>query len=177
MGIYFLVMLGFNFFYIAFPIHAVTSLEWTVTETGVFFSVMSLLMVLVQGPLLVRLSKKCSDVALAVIGSCILALSFAFYLSRSDATIYLGTALLALGNGLMWPSVMALLSKAAGEELQGAVQGFASSSGAVASILGLFLGGVLYGWLEARVFLGSAAAIAAVFMMALRLARMSVEPE
>ena len=37
MVIYFLVMLGFNFFYIAFPIHAVKELQWAVTDTGIFF--------------------------------------------------------------------------------------------------------------------------------------------
>ena len=41
----------------------------------------------------------------------------------------------------MWPSVLATLSKAAGEKFQGAVQGFASSFGGVASIVGLTLGG------------------------------------
>jgi DHA1 family tetracycline resistance protein-like MFS transporter len=37
--------------------------------------------------------------------------------------------------------------------VQGAVQGFASSTGAVASIAGLLLGGVLYDSLGNRVFL------------------------
>ncbi len=31
---YFLVFLGFNFFYISFPVHAVQVLEWELTETG-----------------------------------------------------------------------------------------------------------------------------------------------
>ena len=44
--------------------------------------------------------------------------------------IYAGAALIALGNGLMWPTFMAVLSRRAGERFQGAVQGFASSSGA-----------------------------------------------
>ena len=39
--IYFLVFLGFNFFYIAFPVHAVQALSWDLTATGTFFSFLS----------------------------------------------------------------------------------------------------------------------------------------
>ena len=67
--IYFLVMLGFSFFYIGFPVHAVSGLGWSVTQTGVFFAVLSLLMVLVQGPLLARVAKLISDRVLAVGGT------------------------------------------------------------------------------------------------------------
>jgi DHA1 family tetracycline resistance protein-like MFS transporter len=61
-----------------------------------------------------------------------------------------GAVLIALGNGVMWPPVVALLSTAAGEH-QGAVQGLVGSVSASASILGLFFGGILFhhfgGWL------------------------------
>ncbi len=70
--------------------------------------------------------------------------------------VYLGAALTALGNGLMWPSVMSRLAKRAGQVYQGAVQGFASSLGAVAGIVGLVAGGLLYNWLGPWVFSASA---------------------
>ncbi|MCP4316326.1 MAG: major facilitator superfamily domain-containing protein 9 [Hyphomicrobiales bacterium] len=38
LSVNFLVMLGFSFFYIAFPTHAALGLDWTVTDTGVFFA-------------------------------------------------------------------------------------------------------------------------------------------
>ena len=56
----------------------------------------------------------------------------------------------------MWPSLLALISNAAGERSQGSVQGFASSSAAVASIAGLLLGGLLYEQVAGRIFLGAA---------------------
>ena len=46
--VYFLVMLGFSFLYIGFPVHAVRELEWSVTDAGVFFAFSSLLMVIVK---------------------------------------------------------------------------------------------------------------------------------
>ena len=69
----------------------------------------------------------------------------------------------------MWPSVLATLSKAAGEKFQGAVQGYASSFGGVASIVGLTLGGIIYELLGAGIFILSAGIIYTVFFMALGL--------
>ena len=59
-------------------------------------------------------------------------------------TIYIGTALIALGNGIMWPSLLSVLAKAADRDVQGAVQGLAGSVAAVASILGLPAGELPY---------------------------------
>ena len=59
-------MLGFNFFYVAFPVFAVGNLRWSVTDTGVFFAVLSLLMALVQGPVLSRLARKVADCTLVL---------------------------------------------------------------------------------------------------------------
>ena len=111
--------------------------------------------------MLARASKRLSDGQLVVIGGALLALGFGFFVAEATASIYVGVVLLALGNGLMWPSVLAVLSRLAGDELQGAAQGVAGSIGAVASILGLILGGLLYGLLGAWVFVGSGAAVLA----------------
>ena len=169
LAIYFLVMLGFNFFYISFPVHAAGTLSWTVTDTGVFFTFMGLLMAVVQGPVLARAARTFSDLQLVSAGSLILGVSFLFFVSSAGPAIYTGVFFLALGNGLMWSSVLALLSRFSGSEYQGAVQGFASSGGSVASIIGLLAGGVLYGVLGSLVFLVSAATILAVFFLSLKL--------
>ena len=152
LALYFLVFLAFNFFYIAFPVHAATRLNWSLAEIGAFFTFMGISMVLVQGPVLKRASKLWSERTLVIGGSLVLATSFLFFTVDGKAQAYIGTTLLALGNGVMWPSLMALLSKATNREDQGALQGFASSSGAVASIVGLLVGGLLYGVLGTGVF-------------------------
>ena len=66
----------------------------------------------------------------------------------------------------MWPTVMAALSRVAGDTYQGAVQGFASSVGAIASIAGLIFGGFLYNWVGVGVFAVSAATILVVAVVA-----------
>ncbi len=166
LAIYFLVMAGFSFFYIAFPIHAVKGLTWSVTQTGAFFATLSLLMVVVQGPILARATKILSDQTLVIVGSLILSVGFVFFASEETALVYLGAVLTAAGNGLMWPSVMSRLAERAGKVYQGAVQGFASSLGAVASIVGLVAGGLLYNWLGPWVFAVSGITILIVFAMA-----------
>ena len=56
--LYFLIFVGFNIFYTAFPIHAVYGSGWTITQLGVFYAVLSGIMILVQGPILRKALKK-----------------------------------------------------------------------------------------------------------------------
>lgn len=163
LGLYFLVFVAFNFFYVAFPVHAATALAWSLAETGIFFSVMSVMMAVVQGPILSRASRRFGDRALILGGSLVLAAGFAGFLSSATPVIYLAAAGIALGNGLMWPSLLGTLSNASPRETQGVVQGFAGSAGAVASIIGLIVGGLLYGGLGAGVFLLAAIITVVVF--------------
>jgi MFS family permease len=166
LALYFLVFLAFNLFYVSFPVYAATGINWSLAETGVFFSAMGFMMALVQGPALKRAAKIWSDRALVLGGSLMLAVSFPFFSSANTATLYVGTALLALGNGVMWPSLLSVLAKAAGRNVQGAVQGLAGSAAAVASIIGLLAGGVLYGFLGPHVFVISAALTLLTFALA-----------
>ena len=161
----FLVFLGFNFFYVAFPVHAVRGLGWELGATGTFFSVLSLFMVIVQGPVLRRLSKKVDDNVLVFSGSLVLALSFLFFTASGMGMIYTGAALLAVGNGIMWPSLLSLISQSIDNKFQGAIQGYTSSLGSAASIIGLLAGGVLYARIGAGVFVVSAAIIFVVFLL------------
>jgi DHA1 family tetracycline resistance protein-like MFS transporter len=60
------------------------------------------------------------------------------------------------------------LSSRAGRRHQGAVQGFAGSSGAVASIMGLLIGGVMFDQIGSIVFVFSAIILFAVFLLSFR---------
>src|ERR687898_128510 len=167
--LYFLIFLGFNIFYTSFPIHAVNDLGWTVTQLRIFYAVLSGIMVLVQGPILRKALKKFSEEQLVIIGSVILGTNFILYLSPDIILIYGAAVLFAVGNGLMWPSVMSILANRAGTVYQGTVQGVANSFGSLASIIGLLVGGLLYSLLGATTFLVSAGVIFSVFIMSFRL--------
>ncbi len=166
LALYFLVYLAFNFFYVGFPVYVATGIKWSLTETGIFFSVLAALMALVQGPVLAWASRIWSDRARVLGGSFILAGSFPLFNSEHAITLYVGNALLALGNGIMWPSLLSVLAKSADRSVQGTVQGFAGSVGAVASIIGLLIGGFLYSFLGAQLFVISGVLTLLTFVLA-----------
>ena len=176
LSLYFLVFLAFNFFYIAFPVHAATRLQWSLTDIGIFFSIMGLMMVVVQGPVLTRVSRIWPERTLVIAGGLVLAVSFLLFTMEGKPPAYAGAALLALGNGVMWPSLMAIISMSTGSEAQGAVQGLASSSGAVASIAGLLVGGLLYGVLGASVFVLAAVITSIAVATSLRITHPAPQP-
>ncbi len=138
--------------------------QWTIKHIGAFFSVMSVSMVAVQGALLPRLSRIWSDKRLVCLGALVLGFGFLTLSPASNWLPFVGAILIALGNGLMWPPVVAILSKAAGEH-QGAVLGLVGSVSTAASILGLFLGGIMYPHFRGWLFVLSAGFIFAVIIM------------
>ena len=170
--LYFLIFLGFNVYYASFPTHAANDLKWSITQLGIFYAVLSGIMVFIQGPVLRKALKKFSEEKLIIIGSVILGTNFVLFVSNNIISVYVAVILFALGNGLMWPSFMSILSKRAGTVLQGAVQGVAGSFGGLASIIGLIVGGLLYNQIGAATFLVSAVVIFSVFIMSFRLLKM-----
>jgi len=167
--LYFLIFLGFNIYYAAFPTHAAKDLKWSVTQLGIFYAILSGIMVLIQVPVLRKALKKFSEEKLVIIGSIILYTNFILFVSNNIVSVGGAVILFAVGNGLMWPSFMSILSRRAGSKLQGAVQGVAGSFGGLASIVGLILGGFLYNSIGGATFLISAGVIFAVFVMSFRL--------
>ncbi len=166
--IYFLTFLGFNLFYIAFPVYAVEVLKWELTDTGIYFAILGIAMATVQGPVLKKVSKLYKDTTLILWGSLILGISFLFLLNQGIIFIYISAVLLSIGNGIMWPSILSLLSRTAGEKYQGTIQGFAGSAGSIASIIGLVVGGILFNVLGSNIFILSSILILIIFIMSLR---------
>ena len=171
--LYFLVFLGFNIYYAAFPTHAAKDLKWSVTQLGIFYAVLSGTMALIQGPVFSKALKRFSEEKLVVIGSIVLGTNFILFASNSIIAVSLALILFAVGNGLMWPSFMSILSRRAGSKLQGAVQGVAGSFGGLASIIGLTLGGFLYNSVGGVTFLISGGVIFVVFIMSFRLLKLN----
>lgn len=170
--LYFLIFLGFNIFYTSFPVHAVVGLNWSVTQIGIFFAVLSGIMVVVQGPVLRKALIKFSEEQLVIIGNMILGANFILFFSNNIVLLYAAAALFAIGNGLMWPSFMSILSYRAGIVHQGAVQGLAGSFGSLASIIGLTVGGILYSLFGSTTFVVSAGVIFATSILSFRLLKM-----
>lgn len=140
---------------------------------GIFYAALSGIMALVQGPILRKALRKFSEEQLVIIGNAILGTNFILLVSSNTILIYAAAVLFAVGNGLMWPSVMSILSNRAGTVYQGTVQGVANSFGSLASIIGLVTGGLFYNMIGATTFIISAGIIYAVCIMSFRLIKIS----
>ncbi len=150
--VYFLTFFGFSLFYAGLPIYANSILGWSAIDLGIFLAYSSGIMILVQGPLLSAVSKKISSETLVLLGAVLLTVSF-FLLSRPDTTVlYIANTLLSLGNGLMWPSFLTLLAGIGNQKTQGSIQGYGTSMGSFASMLGLIIGGTLFETITTTVF-------------------------
>ncbi|MBW1295094.1 MFS transporter [Aquimarina litoralis] len=152
-AIYFLTFLAFSLFYAGLPIYTSTILDWTAIDLGIFLAYSSFIMILVQGPLVSFLSGKVSNIVLIGIGTSLLSLSFFFLSFNSILILYLANTILSIGNGLMWPSFLSLLSKTGNPDLQGTIQGYGNSMGSLASIFGLILGGIMFESINVQVFI------------------------
>jgi len=167
--LYFLIYLAFNFFYVAFPVYAADELKWTVLQLGVFFSFLSGALVVVQGPLLTYLSKHFSGAVLIISGGLLLSVCFVCLTFNNTVIMYTGALFFALGNGLMWPSFVALLSNTGNDDTQGSIQGVASAAGSLASIVGLVSGAFLFDLLHSDIFFVTAAFMACILLLSVPL--------
>jgi MFS family permease len=166
--LYFLIFLGFNFFYTAFPTHARDTLEWSSARLGIYMSILSLAMFLVQGPVMAKISRTFKEYQLIVAGSLILSFQFFMLIPGIDALTYGAILFFACGNGVMWPSYLSLLGSCGRRSQQGRIQGLGSSFGSLASIMGLLLGGFFYQTIGPFTFIIPGAVILLVFILSFR---------
>ena len=150
--IYFVTFLGFSFYYAGLPIYTSQYLSWNSTQLGLYLTLSSAIMIIVQGPGLSYLSGKVPDGLLVVIGSFLISLSFFLLPMGNDFWVYAANVCMAIGNGLMWPSFLAILASVGNADIQGTIQGYGNSMGSLASIFGLIIGGTLFSILGPTTF-------------------------
>ncbi len=162
---YFIVFLGFSFFYASFPVFASGYMNWSAAQLGVFLTVSSGIMVLVQGPGLTYLSNKVDSARLVTLGSTMMVANFLLLPTGESVWVYTANVFLSVGNALMWPSFLAILATKGKNNVKGTIMGYANSMGSAASIFGLILGGTLFGQIGPNVFYISAAIFCIVFVL------------
>lgn len=155
LGLYFFIFFAFNTYYAAFPMHAIKTLKWETRQLGFFFSFMSAALILVQGPVLSYLSGKVNTAVLFGTGALVMFFSFYAYSLPDDTAVYAGALLFAVGNGILWPSYMAMLAMLGPAHQKGYIQGVAAGVGSLASIVGLILGGLIYAQFQSVTFIAA----------------------
>lgn len=143
--IFFLVILAFAAMESTFALWAMAQFRWGPEQVGYVFAYVGVLSAILQGGLIGRLTRRFGEerlllCGLALIAAGLLALPFA------HGVPVLAPALtgLALGMGLMQPSLNSLISRQAGGDEQGEVMGVSQSVGSLSRVLGPFAGGFCF---------------------------------
>jgi MFS family permease len=158
-ALYFLVYLGFSIFTTVLPMHALVDLGWSSGKLGSLFGVLALSLITTQALILPKLSRRSTDQTLGAIGCVQVAAAYLLVAFAGTSGAFVAAVLYGVGNGLMWPSYLAMLSGTGPASMRGRLQGVASSSGSIASIAGMLGGGSAFGVLGPKTFLVAAAAL------------------
>lgn len=124
------------------------NLNWDAAGIGAIFASVGITDIFVQGLLLQVLLNKFGESTVAIGGLILEIVGYILMTSvvlvASPILMMVGTVALAMGDGLLGPSLNGLLSRAAGAEAQGQVQGGNQSMQSLARIVGPFVGGLMY---------------------------------
>ena len=128
---------GFAFIHVLFALFCGDHFGWTIREISYAFAFVGILAVFVQGGLLRRLLRKPIEKQVAAVGALCLAISL-FWLPRvSGRDAFLGScALMALGNGLLTPTLSGMASRYVHGRAQGRLMGLMTSAGSLGRFLG-----------------------------------------
>lgn len=134
-------------------------------RTGWLLALMGIVMVIVQGGLIGRLSAWAGETRLIIAGTLVMAIALLLVGSSLQlAPLYIGLALLALGSGVTNPSLSSLASHGAAPDRRGATMGVYQSSGSLARVAGPVLAGYTYDHFgNGRPFLVAAGLMALAF--------------
>jgi len=136
---------------------------YTARQNGLLMGFLGLCSILTQGVIVRRLYLRLRETAVLALGLACSAVGFvAIGFAPAPAFLYAGTALLALGSGLVNPSTSGLISLYAGASEQGMVLGIFRSLGALARAITPILAGIIFFAAGSRVLYVIAAALTVI---------------
>jgi DHA1 family tetracycline resistance protein-like MFS transporter len=147
--------------------------HWGAEQNGYVFAYTGIVAAFVQGVLIRPLVPRLGEGRLVLLGALALCVGLALIPVVSSLVLLLvAMGLLALGAGLVNPSLSSLISLAAGKETQGSVLGLSQSAASLARILGPVWAGLVFaGFGRDWPFISGAVIMALVLILALRLPR------
>jgi MFS family permease len=157
-------------------LHARDRFHFTQMQLAYFFLFMGVIVASIQGGLIGRLAKMFGEKMLVVVGTASFTLGLALVPTAfSVKMLYVVAFFIAIGQGLTYPSLTSLVSKASPANEQGSMLGLASGIGSLARFIGPILSGWFYDLAQARgAFYGQAAIVFCAFCVALWMRRETV---
>jgi len=146
---------------------------WGPQQVGWLFFFVGGVLIVVQGGLIGPLSRRLGEARLVLVGSAAIALGLACVTVAGRLPILLlASACLALGMGLLNPSLTSLISRQAGAEERGGIMGVAQSGASLARVVGPGVAGPLFELIGRNApYYAGALVMLAVLGLALRLPR------
>jgi len=148
---------------------------WQELKVGWYFAFIGLIIIIVQGGLIGRLTKRLGDWPLAILGPVLVAAGMCGYVgvgfAASVALLLVSGATNAVGRSFQQPTMSSLISKFAARNEQGVAFGLYHGLGSLARVAGPVLAGLAYPFLRnsGQFVLAAAIAVAmAVWTAALR---------
>ncbi len=170
-ALYFLIYFAFSIYVTALPIHAVADVGCTATQLARVYVTLALTLAVTERFVLPRVVRKLATPVIAAAGCSLLVVGYLLISGSSEPALLAAAVFYGVGNGLMWPSYLVMLSHSGPAESQGSIQGVGSSAGSLASILGTVTGGVLFVAIGVATFYVSAVVAAGATCMFFALAR------
>jgi len=145
LAVFFLVILAFSGMETTFAWWAMAQFHWGPRATGFVFFYVGLLSASLQGGLIGPLARRFGEERLMLAGLGLIALGLLVLpASRGVPLLVAAVSALAIGMGLMQPSINSLISRRAAAAEQGEVMGVAQSVGALSRVLGPLAAGALF---------------------------------
>ena len=143
--VFFLVILAVAGMQSVFAIWAMPQFGWGPGQVGYVFAYVGLVSAILQGGLIGRLTRYFGEERLLLCGLALIIAGLLIMPFAHDLPVLGGAVTgLALGTGLMQPSLNSLISRRAGGEEQGEVMGVSQSVGSLSRVLGPFAAGYCF---------------------------------
>jgi MFS transporter, DHA1 family, tetracycline resistance protein len=148
--------------------------NWSARGVGLYFGYLGLIIVIVQGGLIGRLTRRFGDWPLATLGPALVAIGMAtmayMKIHPVVALLMLGGALSSAGRSLQTPTLYSLISKNGDSRDQGVIFGLNQGLSSLARALGPVVGGLVYAGAASGPFILAAGmlTIACAWMATLR---------
>ncbi|HEX8152651.1 MAG TPA: MFS transporter, partial [Thermoanaerobaculia bacterium] len=159
-------------------LHAKERFGFKQLDMAYFFLFMGVIVAGIQGGFIGRMAKKYGEIALIVTGAAAFVVGFVMLPSIYRVPLlYVVAALIAIGQGLCYPSLTSLVSKSAPEHERGSLLGMATAIGSLARFLGPILSGILYDFARgAGSFYGGAVFMTGALVLAMGMRKRNVAP-
>ena len=159
---YFVIGMAMNALRSNFAVYARDGLQFDAMHVGYLYAYLGAIVVFTQAVLVRRLAPKLGDQRTAVFGLSSMVVGFIWMATEPQLwEIACIMPLVAVGNGLCFPTITALSSRAVDARQQGSVMGAQQSVGSFAMILGPLLAG----WSFDHISMGAPYGFGAVFLI------------